>query len=62
MTFCYLVNLGFDEEEFDECGRALDGGVDVFESQGLLTDHVVVLSKEVLHPEQRGGRLLLTVI
>ncbi len=27
---CYLVNLGFDKEEFDECGRTLDGCVDVF--------------------------------
>lgn len=26
----YLVNLGFDEEEFDECRRTLDGCVDVF--------------------------------
>lgn len=27
---CYLVNLGFDEEELDECRRTLDGCVDVF--------------------------------
>jgi len=48
---CYLVNLGFDEEQFNECGRALNGCVDIFESQRLLVNHVVVLSEEVLHPE-----------
>lgn len=59
---CYLVNLGFDEEELDECRRALDGRVDVFERQSLLANHVVVLCQEVLHPQQRGWWFLLTVI
>lgn len=58
----YLVDLGFDEEELDEGGRALDGGVDVVERQRLLANHVVVLRQEVLDPQQRGRRLLFTVI
>lgn len=58
----YLVNLGLDEEELNERGRALDGSVDVLQGQGLLVNQVVVLSQEILHPQQRGRRLLLAVI
>lgn len=61
-TCSYLVYLSFDEEQFYECRRALDCCVDMFQRQGLLANHVVVLREEVLHPKQRRGRLLLSVI
>ena len=58
----YLVDLGLDDEQLYERGRALDGGVDVLQGERLLAHHVVVLRQEVLHPEQRGRGLLLTAI
>lgn len=58
----YLVDLGLDDEQLYERGRALDGGVDVLEGERLLANHVAVLRQEVLHPEQRGWRLLLPAV
>ena len=61
-TSGYLVDLGLDDEQLYERGRALDGGVDVLQGQCLLAHHVVVLRQEVLHPQEGGGGLLLTAV
>lgn len=46
-----LVDLGFDEEELDECGRAVDGGVDVLQGEVGLGSEVKVLRQEILNPQ-----------
>lgn len=58
----YLVDLGLDEEELDQRGRAVDGCVDAVQSQAGSVGVVKVLRQEVLDPEQRGGRLLLPIV
>jgi len=57
-----LVDLGLDQEELDERGRAVDGGVYILQASALLAHVVKVLGQEVLHPEQGGGRLHLAVV
>lgn len=57
-----LVDLGLDEEELDERGRAVYGRVDVLQREAGLVYEVKVLSEEVLHPQQGGRRLLLPII
>ncbi len=57
-----LVNLGLDEEELDERGRAVDGSVDVLQSEAWLVYEVKVLCQEILYPQQGGRRLLLPII
>ena len=58
----YLVDLGLDEEELDERGRAVDSRVDVVQSEDGLTYEVKVLCQKILHPQQSGGGLLLPII
>lgn len=57
-----LVDLGLDEEELDERGCAVDGRVDVLQSQAGLVYEVKVLCQEILYPQQGGGGLLLPII
>lgn len=57
-----LVDLGFDEEELDECRCAVDSSVDVVQSQAGLAYEVKVLGQEILYPQQGGGGLLLPII
>lgn len=47
----YLVYFGLNQEQFDQCGGALNGSVDVLQSQTLLTNLVIVLGQEVLDPQ-----------
>ena len=58
----YLVYFGLDDEELDERGRAVDGGVDVLQGLAGLAHIVKVLCQEELDPQQGGGGLLSTVI
>lgn len=58
----YLVDLGLDEEELNQGGRAVNGCVDVLQSQAGSVGVVKVLCQEVLNPEQGGGRLCLSII
>ncbi|KAG7270401.1 hypothetical protein CRUP_024721 [Coryphaenoides rupestris] len=56
----YLVDLGLDDEQLYERGRALDGGVDVLKGERLLANHVVVLRQERdLRVVKTGGQPLL---
>lgn len=57
-----LVDLGLDEEELNECGRAVDGGVDVLQSEAGLVYEVKVLRQEILYPQQGGRGFLLPII
>lgn len=57
-----LVDLGFNKEELDECGRAVDGSVDVLQSEAGLASEVKVLCQEILNPQQGGRGLLLSII
>lgn len=61
-SILHLVDLGLDEEKLNERGRAVDGRVDVLQSDARLVYEVKVLRQEILHPQQGGWGLLLPVI
>lgn len=60
--FLYLVDLCLDDEELDKRRGAFDGRVDVLQGDGVLLDMIKMLGEEILHPQQGGGRLRLSVI
>ena len=57
-----LVDLGLNKEELDKRGCAVNGTVDVLQSQAGLANEIKVLRQEILNPQEGGGRLLLPII
>lgn len=57
-----LVDLGLDEEELNERWCAVDGSIDVLQSEAGLVCEVKVLRQEILYPQQGGRGLLLPII
>lgn len=46
----HLVDFGLYDEEFDERWRAVDGRVDVLQSEAGLVCEVKMLREEILYP------------